>query len=307
MSKKILIVGTIAYDAIETPFDKVSRILGGSCPYIAIAASKFSNDCSIISVIGKDFENKDLEILKKNNINCDGIKKDIQSNTFFWSGKYSHDMNSRTTLETKLNVLDKFNPIIDKINLKPEILIIGNLDPNIQLDVLNQIKSRPKFILLDTMNIWIQNFRNTLEKIIPNVDLLSLNDEEARLLSGENSLFKAADKILEMGIEYLIIKKGEHGCMFFSNNKLFIIPSYPTNKTKDPTGAGDTFAGGIAGFLSNQDIINFETIKQSILYGTILASFTVESFGIKSLLDVTKFDLNKRLNHFKLLTSFYGH
>tara|TARA_B100000963_G_scaffold148278_3_gene129295 strand:+ start:153537 stop:154460 length:924 start_codon:yes stop_codon:yes gene_type:complete len=307
MSKKILIVGTIAYDAIETPFDKVTRILGGSCPYIALAASKFSNDCSIISVIGKDFENKDLEILKKNNINCDGIKKDIQSNTFFWSGKYSHDMNSRTTLETKLNVLDKFNPIIDKINLKPEILIIGNLDPNIQLDVLNQIKSRPKFILLDTMNIWIQNFRNTLEKIIPNVDLLSLNDEEARLLSGENSLFKAADKILEMGIEYLIIKKGEHGCMFFSNNKLFIIPSYPTNKTKDPTGAGDTFAGGIAGFLSNQDIINFETIKQSILYGTILASFTVESFGIKSLLDVTKFDLNKRLNHFKLLTSFYGH
>ena len=297
----------MAYDAIETPFYKVNRILGGSCPYISLAASKFSNECSIISVIGKDFENKDLEILKKNNINCDGIKKDIQSNTFFWSGKYSQDMNSRTTLETKLNVLNKFNPTINKINSKPEILIIGNLDPKIQLDILNQIKSRPKFILLDTMNIWIQNFRNILEKIIPNVDLLSLNDEEARLLSRENSLFKAANKILKMGIKYLIIKKGEHGCMFFSNHNLFIIPSYPTEKTKDPTGAGDTFAGGIAGFISNQDIVNFETIKKAILYGTILASFTVESFGIQSLLDVTKFDINERLNHFKSLTSLNGH
>ena len=307
MSKKILIVGTMAYDAIETPFNKVSRILGGSCPYIALAASKFSNECSIISVIGKDFQDKDLEILKKSKINCDGIKKDVQSNTFFWSGRYSEDMNSRITLETKLNVLEKFNPTISKINSKPEILIIGNLDPKIQLDILNQIKSRPKFILLDTMNIWIQNFRNILEKIIPNVDLLSLNDEEARLLSGENSLLKAAEKIFKMGIKYLIIKKGEHGCMFFSKNKLFIIPSYPTKKTKDPTGAGDTFAGGIAGFLANQNIVNFKTIKQSILYGTILASFTVESFGIQSLLDVSKFDINERLNHFKSLTSLNGH
>ena len=197
----------MAYDAIETPFNKVSRILGGSCPYIALAASKFSNECSIISVIGKDFQDKDLEILKKSKINCDGIKKDVQSNTFFWSGRYSEDMNSRITLETKLNVLEKFNPTISKINSKPEILIIGNLDPKIQLDILNQIKSRPQFILLDTMNIWIQNFRNILEKIIPNVDLLSLNDEEARLLSGENSLLKAAEKIFKMGIKYLIIKK----------------------------------------------------------------------------------------------------
>ena len=184
-------------------------------------------------------------------------------------------MNSRTTLETKLNVLNGFKPIISKIDSKPGILIIGNLDPKIQLDILNQIKSRPKFILLDTMNIWIQNFRNILEKIIPNVDLLSLNDEEARLLSGENSLYTAANKILKMGVKYLIIKKGEHGCMFFNKKKIFIIPSYPTEKTLDPTGAGDTFAGGIAGFLSKQDIIDFKTIKQSILYGTILASFTV--------------------------------
>ena len=306
MSKKILIVGTIAYDAIETPYDKVNRVLGGSCPYIALAASKFSNECSINSVIGKDFKNEDIEILKKNNINCEGIIKDDQSNTFFWSGRYSEDMNSRTTLETKLNVLNGFIPVISKIDSKPEILIIGNLDPKIQLDILDQIKSRPKFILLDTMNIWIQNFRNILEKIIPNVDLLSLNDEEARLLSGENSLYTAANKILKMGVKYLIIKKGEHGSMFFNKKKLFILPSYPTEKTLDPTGAGDTFAGGIAGFLSNQDIVNFKTIKQSILYGTILASFTVESFGIKSLLDVTKFDLNKRLNHFKLLTSLNG-
>lgn len=304
MINKLLVVGTMAYDAIETPFDKVNKILGGSTTYTALAASKFEIDCGVVSVVGDDFEKKNLNLLKNNSINCDGVKIVKNAKTFFWSGKYHLNMNDRTTIETQVNVLANFNPIIPKYYLNAKVAVIGNLDPNIQLESLNQIKNSADFILLDTMNFWIEKNRDVLNEVIGKVNLISVNDEEAKLLTNTNSLLKAASLIQKMGPQYVIIKKGEHGSMLFGEGKIFIIPAYPIFNVVDPTGAGDSFAGGVSGFLCDKKKINFDLIKQAMLYGSVLASFTVESLGIDSLEKVTKNTLNKRLNDFKSITSF---
>ena len=304
MKNKLLVVGTMAYDAIETPFDKVDRILGGAATYIALASSKFDLDCGLVSVIGADFEESDLKILQDLDIDISGVELVPDGKSFFWSGRYHDNMNMRTTLDTQLNVLENFNPIVPSSYKSAEVMMIGNLHPGVQLSALNQMEGKPKFVVLDTMNFWMDHFRSTLDEVIAKVDLITINDEEARQLSEEHSLVKAAEKIHAMGPKYVIIKKGEHGAMLFGDGKIFIAPAFPLDQVIDPTGAGDSFAGGISGILANTDAINFETLKSGIIYGSVLASFTVEQFGVKALLAVTSEAINDRIEKFKSLTSF---
>tara|TARA_B110001450_G_scaffold81111_1_gene76899 strand:- start:4526 stop:5467 length:942 start_codon:yes stop_codon:yes gene_type:complete len=304
MKNKLLVVGTMAYDAIETPFDKVNRILGGAATYIALASSKFDVDCGLVSVIGADFEESDLKILQDLNVDISGVELVPDGKSFFWSGRYHDNMNMRTTLDTQLNVLENFNPIVPLSYKSAGVMMIGNLHPGVQLSALNQMEGRPKFVVLDTMNFWMDNFRSTLDEVIAKADLITINDEEARQLSEEHSLVKAAEKIHTMGPKYVIIKKGEHGAMLFGDGKIFIAPAFPLDQVIDPTGAGDSFAGGISGILANTDAINFETLKSGIIYGSVLASFTVEQFGVKALLAVTSKAINDRIEKFKSLTSF---
>lgn len=304
MKNKLLIVGTMAYDAIETPFDKVDRILGGAATYIALASSKFDVDCGLVSVIGADFEESDLKILQDLDVDISGVELVPDGKSFFWSGRYHDNMNMRTTLDTQLNVLENFNPIVPSSYKSAEVMMIGNLHPGVQLSALNQMEGKPKFVVLDTMNFWMDHFRSTLDEVIAKVDLITINDEEARQLSEEHSLVKAAEKIHAMGPKYVIIKKGEHGAMLFGDGKIFIAPAFPLDQVIDPTGAGDSFAGGISGILANTDAINFETLKSGIIYGSVLASFTVEQFGVKALLAVTSEAINDRIEKFKSLTSF---
>tara|TARA_B110000093_G_scaffold177033_1_gene213379 strand:+ start:1347 stop:2276 length:930 start_codon:yes stop_codon:yes gene_type:complete len=304
MKNKLLVVGTMAYDAIETPFDKVDRILGGAATYIALASSKFDVDCGLVSVIGADFEESDLKILQDLDVDISGVELVPDGKSFFWSGRYHDNMNMRTTLDTQLNVLEKFNPIVPSSYKSAEVMMIGNLHPGVQLSALNQMEGKPKFVVLDTMNFWMDHFRSTLDEVIAKVDLITINDEEARQLSEEHSLVKAAEKIHAMGPKYVIIKKGEHGAMLFGDGKIFIAPAFPLDQVIDPTGAGDSFAGGISGILANTDAINFETLKSGIIYGSVLASFTVEQFGVKALLAVTSKAINDRIEKFKSLTSF---
>ena len=304
MKNKLLVVGTMAYDAIETPFDKVDRILGGAATYIALASSKFDVDCGLVSVIGIDFEESDLKILQDLDIDISGVELVPDGKSFFWSGRYHDNMNMRTTLDTQLNVLENFKPIVPSSYKSAEVMMIGNLHPGVQLSALNQMEGKPKFVVLDTMNFWMDHFRSTLDEVIAKVDLITINDEEARQLSEEHSLVKAAEKIHAMGPKYVIIKKGEHGAMLFGDGKIFIAPAFPLDQVIDPTGAGDSFAGGISGILANTDAINFETLKSGIIYGSVLASFTVEQFGVKALLAVTSEAINDRIEKFKSLTSF---
>ena len=304
MKNKLLIVGTMAYDAIETPFDKVDRILGGAATYIALASSKFDVDCGLVSVIGADFEESDLKILQDLDVDISGVELVPDGKSFFWSGRYHDNMNMRTTLDTQLNVLENFNPIVPSSYKSAEVMMIGNLHPGVQLSALNQMEGKPKFVVLDTMNFWMDHFRSTLDEVIAKVDLITINDEEARQLSEEHSLVKAAEKIHAMGPKYVIIKKGEHGAMLFGDGKIFIAPAFPLDQVIDPTGAGDSFAGGISGILANTDAINFETLKSGIIYGSVLASFTVEQFGVKAILAVTSEAINDRIEKFKSLTSF---
>ena len=304
MKNKLLVVGTMAYDAIETPFDKVDRILGGAATYIALASSKFDVDCGLVSVIGADFEESDLKILQDLDIDISGVELVPDGKSFFWSGRYHDNMNMRTTLDTQLNVLENFKPIVPSSYKSAEVMMIGNLHPGVQLSALNQMEGKPKFVVLDTMNFWMDHFRSTLDEVIAKVDLITINDEEARQLSEEHSLVKAAEKIHAMGPKYVIIKKGEHGAMLFGDGKIFIAPAFPLDQVIDPTGAGDSFAGGISGILANTDAINFETLKSGIIYGSVLASFTVEQFGVKALLAVTSEAINDRIEKFKSLTSF---
>ena len=304
MKNKLLVVGTMAYDAIETPFDKVDRILGGAATYIALASSKFDLDCGLVSVIGADFEESDLKILQDLDIDISGVELVPDGKSFFWSGRYHDNMNMRTTLDTQLNVLENFKPIVPSSYKSAEVMMIGNLHPGVQLSALNQMEGKPKFVVLDTMNFWMDHFRSTLDEVIAKVDLITINDEEARQLSEEHSLIKAAEKIHAMGPKYVIIKKGEHGAMLFGDGKIFIAPAFPLDQVIDPTGAGDSFAGGISGILANTDAINFETLKSGIIYGSVLASFTVEQFGVKALLAVTSEVINDRIEKFKSLTSF---
>ena len=304
MDKKLLVVGTMAYDAIETPHEKVDRILGGAATYIALAASKFSLKCGLVSVIGDDFLPSDLAKLTDLGISASGVEQVKGGKTFFWSGRYHDDMNTRTTMDTQLNVLENFSPKIPEEFRDCEVTIIGNLHPAVQKQALDQLTHPNLFTLLDSMNFWMENFREILDEVIAGVNLISINDEEARILTGEFSLPKAAEKIHAMGPKYVIIKKGEHGAQLYGEGKVFIAPAFPINQVVDPTGAGDSFAGGLAGFLAQADEINFETIKQGLVIGSVFASFTVEAFGVTAIDNVDTKQLQDRILAFRDLTSF---
>lgn len=301
---KLLIVGTVAFDAIETPFGKTDKILGGAATYIGLAASHFNLDSAVISVVGGDFPDKHLNLLKNKNIDISGIEIVKEGKTFFWSGKYHNDMNSRDTLSTELNVLADFNPVVPEKYKDADIVMLGNLHPLVQLSVLNQMESKPKLTILDTMNFWMDNTLEDLLVVIEKVDVITINDEEARQLTGEYSLKKAAKKIHSMGPKYVVIKKGEHGALIFSGSQVFYAPALPLEEVFDPTGAGDTFAGGFAGFLAASKNISFDNMKNAVIYGSALASFCVEKFGTQRMENLTKTEVNERLSQFESLTQF---
>ncbi|WP_333851933.1 PfkB family carbohydrate kinase [Epilithonimonas sp.] len=301
---KLLAVGTVAFDAIETPFGQTDKILGGAATYIGLAASSLDTEVSLVSVIGGDFPQEYLDMMTSKNINVDGVEMVKDGKTFFWSGKYHNDLNSRDTLVTELNVLADFDPKVPEHSADAEVLLLGNLDPVVQLSVLERMKTQPKLVILDTMNFWMDIAWDNLMKVIAKTDVITINDEEARQLSGEYSLVKAAKKIHELGPKYVIIKKGEHGALLFHDGKVFAIPALPLEEVFDPTGAGDTFAGGFAAYLTKKGDFNFESMKTAILVGSAMASFTVEKFGTERIETVTKEELSERINQFKELTSF---
>ena len=304
MNNKLLVVGTIAYDAISTPFGKVDKILGGAATYIGLCASQFSIECGIVSVVGEDFENEYLELLKNKMIDLSGVEIVTGGATFFWSGEYKNDMNSRRTLDTQLNVLENFIPKIPEHLKSPDIIMLGNLSPDVQLKALEQLNTRPKLIVLDTMNFWMEYFRSSLDQVIKKVDVISINDEEATQLTAERSLLNAAHQIHQMGPQYVIIKKGEHGALLFHKNEIFCAPALPLEKVFDPTGAGDSFAGGFTGYLTQTGDISFNNMKLAVIYGSAMASFTVEKFGTENLIHFTPSMITARLKAFKELTTF---
>jgi len=301
---KLLIVGTVAFDAIETPFGKTDKILGGAGTYIGLSASKFGIKSGIVSVVGGDFPKSYLDMLEHNNIDTTGIEIKKEGKTFFWSGKYHNDLNVRDTLATELNVLADFNPVIPDTFVDAEFLMLGNLHPAVQMDVIKQMPKRPKLVVLDTMNFWMDNTLDELLEVIKKVDVITINDEEARQLSGEYSLVKAAHKIHAMGPKYVVIKKGEHGALLFNNGNVFFAPALPLEEVFDPTGAGDTFAGGFIGYLTKTENLSFENMKNAIIYGSNLASFCVEKFGTEKMVSLTQTNIKKRLEQFKQLTQF---
>jgi sugar/nucleoside kinase (ribokinase family) len=301
---KLLIVGTVAFDAIETPFGKTDKILGGAATYIGLSASFFNVDSAIVSVVGEDFPQEHLNLLSERNINIEGIEIVKGGKTFFWSGKYHNDMNSRDTLATELNVLADFNPVVPQAYKDASVVMLGNLHPIVQSSVLNQMTSQPKLVVLDTMNFWMDCALPELLEVIKRVDVITINDEEARQLSGEYSLVKAAAKIQTMGPKYVVIKKGEHGALIFHNKDVFFAPALPLEEVFDPTGAGDTFAGGFSGYLSQSEDISFENMKNAIIHGSNLASFCVEKFGIERMVNLNKEEVYDRLKQFKALTQF---
>ena len=301
---KLLVVGSVAFDAIETPFGKTDKILGGAATYIGIASSILNVESGIVSVIGGDFPQSDLDMLTSRGVNIEGIEIVKEGKTFFWSGKYHNDLNSRDTLVTEVNVLENFDPKIPESMQDAEILMLGNLHPGVQLSVLERMKNRPKLVILDTMNFWMDSAWDTLMLMIAKTDVITINDEEARQLSGEYSLVKAAKKIHEMGPEFVIIKKGEHGALLFHDGKIFAIPALPLEEVFDPTGAGDTFAGGFAAYLAKKEDFSFETMKSALIVGSAMASFTVEKFGTERLQEVTESEMIGRIKNFKDLTTF---
>ena len=301
---KLLIVGTVAFDAIETPFGKTDKILGGAGTFIGLSASHFKLQSAIVSVVGDDFPQAHLDLLKNRNIDLTGLEVVPGGKTFFWSGKYHNDMNSRDTLATELNVLADFNPKVPAHFTDSDIVMLGNLHPIVQSSVLNQLTQKPKLIVLDTMNFWMDCALPELMDVIKRVDVITINDEEARQLSGEYSLVKAAEKIHTMGPKYVVIKKGEHGALIFHNEHIFFAPALPLANVFDPTGAGDTFAGGFAGFITQQGNSSFETMKTAIIHGSNLASFCVEQFGTERMQTLTKAEVQTRLKQFKSLTQF---
>ena len=301
---KLLIVGTVAFDAIETPFGKTDKILGGAATFIGLAASHFKLQSAIVSVVGDDFPQAHIDLLTNRNIDLTGLEVVPGGKTFFWSGKYHNDMNSRDTLATELNVLADFNPKVPAHFTDSDIVMLGNLHPIVQSSVLNQLTQKPKLIVLDTMNFWMDCALPELMDVIKRVDVITINDEEARQLSGEYSLVKAAEKIHTMGPKYVVIKKGEHGALIFHNEHIFFAPALPLANVFDPTGAGDTFAGGFAGFITQQGNSSFETMKTAIIHGSNLASFCVEQFGTERMQTLTKAEVQTRLKQFKSLTQF---
>jgi len=301
---KLVIVGTVAFDAIETPFGKTDKILGGAATYIGLSASNFNVDAAAVSIVGGDFPEEYLDLLKNKNINIDGIEIVEDGKTFFWSGKYHNDMNSRDTLITELNVLEHFNPVVPDNYKDAEVVMLGNLHPGVQQGVLDQMTTKPKLAILDTMNFWMDIALDDLLSVIKNVDVITINDEEARQLSGEYSLVVAARKIQEMGPKYVVIKKGEHGALLFNDDNVFYAPALPLEEVFDPTGAGDTFAGGFAGYLAKTGDYSFENMKKAVIYGSSLASFCVEKFGTERMQNLTDKEIYKRLDQFKSLTQF---
>lgn len=301
---KLVIVGTMAFDAIETPFGKTDKILGGAATFIGLAASHFDVDTAAVSIVGGDFPDAYLDLFRKRNINLSGVEIVEDGKTFFWSGRYHNDMNSRDTLVTELNTLANFNPVVPEGYRNAEVVMLGNLHPIVQATVLDQMKVKPKLAILDTMNFWMDSALEDLHNVMKKVDVITINDEEARQLTGEYSLVVAARKIYNMGPKYVVIKKGEHGALLFHKDQVFYAPALPLEEVFDPTGAGDTFAGGFAGYLAKTGDISFENMKNAIIYGSTLASFCVEKFGTERMIDLSTEEVHKRLMKFKKLTQF---
>lgn len=300
----LVIIGSVAFDAIETPFGKTDKIVGGAATYASLAASYFYKKVKIVGVVGDDFHSEDIQNFNDHGIDTEGLQVKDGEKSFFWSGKYHNDMNSRDTLITELNVLGDFDPVIPESYQDCEYLMLGNLTPQVQQTVISRLKKRPKLIVLDTMNFWMDIAFEDLLAVIRNVDVLTINDAEARQLSGEYSLVKAAKKILEMGPKYLIIKKGEHGALLFHEDQIFSAPALPLAEVFDPTGAGDTFAGGFIGYMAQVGTINFTNMKNAIIFGSALASFCVEKFGIERIKNLSQEEIQDRVQQFVRLSSF---
>jgi sugar/nucleoside kinase (ribokinase family) len=300
----LVTVGTVAFDSIETPFAKSEKVIGGANTYIALAASHFVDRCGLISVVGDDFPQEVLDLMARRGIDLGGLEIRKGEKSFFWSGKYRYDLNTRDTLATELNVLANFNPVVPAHFQGCQLLMLGNLDPRIQLSVIRQFQERPHMIVMDTMNFWMDTAWDGLMEVIAEVDVLTINDEEARQMTREYSLVKAARKILEMGPTYVIIKKGEHGAMLFSAHSIFFAPALPMEEVVDPTGAGDTFAGGFVGYLAKTNNTSFENMKRAVIVGSAMASFTCEKFGPERLLEVSSEDINERIEEFVELMNF---
>ena len=301
---KLLIVGTVAFDAIETPFGKTDKILGGAATFIGLSASHFNLNSAIVSVVGDDFPQEYLDLLTVRNIDISGLEIVKGGKTFFWSGKYHNDLNSRDTLVTELNTLADFQPKVPENFKDADVVMLGNLHPIVQSSVLDQMTHKPKLVVLDTMNFWMDCALSELLEVIKRVDVITINDEEARQLSGEYSLVKAAAKIHGLGPKYVVIKKGEHGALLFHNKEVFFAPALPLEEVFDPTGAGDTFAGGFAGFITQSENISFNNMKQAIIQGSNLASFCVEKFGTERMQELKREEVQERLKQFKALTHF---
>ncbi len=294
----LLTVGTVAFDTIETPYGIAEKVVGGSCTYVSMAASYFTKQINLCAVIGDDFPQSELDYMSSNGVNLEGLEVKKGEKSFFWHGRYHKDMNGRDTLETQLNVLADFNPVLPDSYKTSEFLMLGNLTPSVQMSVLNQMTKRPKLVALDTMNFWMDIMMKPLLKVIKKVHVLIINDEEARQLSGERSIRKAATKILTMGPKYLIIKKGEHGAMLFYKDEVFYVPALPLEEVFDPTGAGDTFAGGFMGYIASTGKPNFENMKRAVIYGSALASFCVEKFSTEGLKNLTDAEIKGRVAQF---------
>ena len=301
---KLLIVGTVAFDAIETPFGKTDKILGGAGTYIGLSASFFNLQSAIVSVVGDDFPQEYLDLLTARNIDISGLEIVKGGKTFFWSGLYHNDLNSRDTLATELNVLADFQPKVPQNFKDADVVMLGNLHPLVQSSVLDQMEVKPKLVVLDTMNFWMDCALPELLEVMKRIDVITINDEEARQLSGEYSLVKAAAKIHTMGPKYVVIKKGEHGALLFHNEEVFFAPALPLEEVFDPTGAGDTFAGGFTGFIAQSENVSFDNMKNAVIYGSNLASFCVEKFGTERMLALDKKEVVSRLQQFKSLTQF---
>jgi sugar/nucleoside kinase (ribokinase family) len=300
----LLVVGSVAFDAIETPFGKTDKIIGGAATFISLASSYFTKKVNLVAVVGGDFLKSDIKMLESHGVNTEGLQIKEDEKSFFWSGRYHNDMNSRDTLVTELNVLGSFDPVIPASYQNCEYLMLGNLAPSVQKTVIQRLTKRPKLIVMDTMNFWMDIALEELKETIAMVDVLSINDEEARMLSKEYSLVKAARKIMEMGPKYLIIKKGEHGALLFHKNEVFFAPALPLEDVFDPTGAGDTFAGGFIGYLAATDDISFDNMKRAIIHGSAMASFCVEKFGTERIVNLTQYELDSRVQDFVDLVQF---
>ncbi len=300
----LLVIGTVAFDAIETPFGKTDKIVGGAATFISLSASYFTSKINLVSVVGDDFPQEAIAMLQKRKVNTDGLQIKQGEKTFFWSGKYHNDMNSRDTLDTQLNVLATFDPTIPAAYQDCEFLMLGNLAPSVQHQVLERLTNRPKLVVLDTMNFWMDIALDDLKSLLKRVDVLTINDEEARQLSGEYSLVKASQKILAMGPKYLIIKKGEHGALLFNNDQVFFAPALPLEEVFDPTGAGDSFAGGFIGYIAETKDISFDNMKRAVIFGSAMASFSVEKFGTERIQNLNSAEVDDRVQQFIDLVQF---